>query len=731
MHPDCQFLKAVENQKTILFKPNHFSIVLNNRNLMKTKKILLLLMILFTLAACSTDQSNPLLQPFSTPYQTPPFDLISHEHYIPAFTAAIAEAREEIDAIAQQEATPDFENTIEALSYAGERLDLVSGIFYNVNHAETDEQMQQIAREISPLMTDYSNDILFNEPLFHRVKQVYEKRETLALTPEQSMLLEKTYKSFARNGANLKGEQKEKMRAISRELSELSLKFNDNLLAETNGWFLHITDEKDLAGLPESAIEAAAQEAESKNLEGWVITLHAPSYMPFMQYANNRTLREEVYLAYAKRAYKDNEYNNTEILTRIANLRLERARLLGYQSHADFVLEETMAQSARNVNDFLRQLADASLPVARKDLKEVQEFAATLGFEEEIKPWDWSYYAEKLRQAKYDFDEELTRPYFQLEKVTEGIFDLTNRLWGFTFKPNTEIPVYHEDVVVYEVYDEDGSFLSLLYMDFFPREGKSSGAWMTSFREQYLKNKEDFRPQVSIVCNFSKPTDTRPSLLTFNEFSTFLHEFGHALHGMMSKVTYADLSGTSVYRDFVELPSQIMENWAVEKEFLDIFARHYQTGEPMPEEMIAKIIKTENFHAAYATVRQLSFGLNDMAWHSITEPVTIKAEEFERKAMEPVQLFGWIDGTMMSTAFSHIFAGGYAAGYYGYKWAEVLDADAYKLFKEKGIFDKNTAQSFRNNILAKGGSEHPMDLYVRFRGSEPSIDALLERSGLK
>lgn len=688
-------------------------------------------MVILTLATSNTESSNPLLQPFDTPYETPPFHLLRHEHYLPAFKAAIEEARQEIDTIARQEADPDFQNTIEALSYAGNRLEKISGIFYNVNHAETDETMQQIARDVSPLITDYSNDILFNEPLFERVNKVYESREILELTPEQTMLLEKTWKSFARNGANLSGQKKEKMREISRELSELTLKFNDNLLAETNGWFLHITDEKDLAGLPESAIDAAAEAARGKKLEGWVITLHAPSFVPFMRYAGNRALREKVYMAYTRKGYQENEYNNTEILTRIANLRLERARLLGYTSYADFKLEETMAQSAGTVNDFLNQLADASLPMARKELTEVQQFAASQGFDDEIKPWDWSYYAEKLRQDRYDFDEELTRPYFQLEQVTEGIFELTRRLWGFTYKKNTEIPVYHKDVVVYEVYDEDGSFLSLLYMDFFPREGKSGGAWMTSFRDQYRKNSQDFRPQVSLVCNFSKPTDTRPSLLTFNEFSTFLHEFGHALHGMMSQVTYGDLSGTNVYRDFVELPSQILENWAVEKEFLDLFARHYQTGEPMPREMVEKIIETKNFHAAYATVRQLSFGLNDMAWHSITEPITMNAEEFEREAMKPVQLFGWIDGTMMSTAFSHIFAGGYAAGYYGYKWAEVLDADAYKLFKENGIFDRNTAQSFRENILSKGGSEHPMELYVRFRGSEPTVDALLERDGLK
>ncbi len=687
-------------------------------------------MILLTLNSCNTE-TNPLLQTFNTPFETPPFDKIKHEHYKPAFEAAIADARDEVDAIATQASIPDFENTIEALAYSGERLDLISGIFYNILHAETDETMQQIARDISPMVTDFQNDIRFNEALFQRVKSVYDQKDQLNLTTEQEMLLEKTFKGFSRNGANLSTNDKEKMRGISRELSELSLKFSDNVLAETNGWFLHITDEADLAGLPQSALDAALQAAKSKDLEGWVITLDAPSFGPFLRYSEKRDLREKVYMAYSTRGYQNNEHNNSEIIKRIANLRLERANLLGYPSHADFVLEETMAQSAGNVNNFLKDLADASLPLAKNELVEVQKFAAQKGFKEEIKPWDWSFWAEKLRKEKYDFDEEITRPYFQLEKVKQGIFDLTGKLFGITYKENTEIPVYHEDVKVFEVYDADGSFLSLLYLDFFPREGKSGGAWMTSFREQYVENGTDYRPQVSIVCNFSKPTDTKPSLLTFNEVTTFLHEFGHALHGMLSKVTYSNLSGTSVYRDFVELPSQIMENWAVEREFLDMFARHYETGEPIPSELVDKIIKTERFHAAYAAVRQLSFGLNDMAWHSITEPVSMDPEQFEIHAMQPVQLFKRIEGTMMSAAFSHIFAGGYSAGYYGYKWAEVLDADAFKAFKENGIFNVATSKSFRDNVLSKGGTEHPMNLYVKFRGKQPTIDALLEREGLK
>jgi peptidyl-dipeptidase Dcp len=690
-------------------------------------------MILLTMAACSTtENSNPLLQSFDTPFQTPPFDKIKHEHFAPAFTIAIEESKKEIVAIVDQKDAPTFENTIEALAYSGQRLNLVGGVFYNLLYAETDSILQQIARDISPMVTDYQNDILFNEGLFQRVKAVYEQKEQLNLTAEQSMLLEKTFKGFSRNGANLSEEDKQKMREISRELSDLSLQFSDNVLGETNGWHLHITDEADLAGLPESAVEAAKQAAASKNLEGWVITLDAPSFGPFLRYSDKRDLREKVYMAFTTRGYQQNDRNNTSVITRIANLRLERAKLLGYASHADFVLEETMAQNAGTVNEFLKSLADASLPVAHTELKEVQEYAASKGVTQEILPWDWSYWAEKLRKEKYDFDEELTRPYFQLEKTKEGVFALTNKLFGLTYKPNSEIPVYHEDVSVYEVYDEDGKFLSLLYLDFFPREGKSGGAWMTSFREQYRdKAGTDYRPQVSIVCNFSKPTDTKPSLLTFNEVNTFLHEFGHALHGMLSDVTYGNISGTNVYRDFVELPSQIMENWAVEKEFLDMFARHYETEEAIPQELVEKIIETQRFHAAYASVRQLSFGLNDMAWHSITTPITTDPEQFESNAMLPVQLFPRIPGTMVSTAFSHIFAGGYSAGYYSYKWAEVLDADAYQAFKENGIFDKETAKSFRTHILSKGGSEHPMDLYIRFRGKQPTHDAMLERDGLK
>ncbi len=698
---------------------------------MKTlKKLTATLMIATTMMAC-TGERNPLLQSFKTPYQTPPFGEITNEHFLPAFKSAIDEAKKEVEGIANSTHEPTFANTIEALAYSGRTLSNVSAIFFNLLHAETNEGLQQIAREVSPMVTDYQNDILFNEALFNRIKAVYNQKASLALTPEQEMLLEKTYKGFSRNGANLSTEEKEKMRVISRELSELSLRFNDNVLAETNGWHLHITNEAELAGLPQSSVDAAAMAAKTKNLEGWVITLDAPSYGPFLRYCDQRELREKVYMAFSTRGYKENEYNNVEIITRIANLRLERARLLGYDTHADFVLEETMAQNPTTVNNFLQQLSDAALPMAQQELREVQAFAASKGFQGEILPWDWSYWAEKLRKEKYDFDEELTRPYFKLDNVVDGVFALTERLFGLTYKINANIPVYHPDVAAYEVYDEDGKFISVLYLDFFPREGKSGGAWMTSFREQFRKNGTDFRPHVSLVCNFTKPTETKPSLLTFNEFNTFLHEFGHALHGMLSDVTYENLSGTNVYRDFVELPSQILENWATEKEFLDMFARHYETGEAIPSSMVEKIIEVQRFHAAYAAVRQLGFGLNDMAWHTITEPVIIHPEEFEKAAMKPVQLFSRIDGTMVSTSFSHIFSGGYSAGYYSYKWAEVLDADAYQAFLENGIFDPNTAKSFRAHILSRGGTEHPMDLYIKFRGKQPTIDAMLERDGLK
>ncbi len=699
--------------------------------LKQTKSILGIMLVLLAVSCQEKADKNPLLSKFDTPYQTPPFDKIKHEHYMPALDSAISVARHEIDAIVNNTEEPTFENTIEALDRSGKLLADVSNILFNLNEAETDSVLQQIVIEASPKLTDFSNDINLNPELFKRVKAVWEKRDSLTLTVEQQMLLDKTYKGFVRNGANLSETDKEKYRAISRELSELTVKFNQNVLAETNSYKLHITNEADLAGLPQSLIDAAAYTAKQKGLEGWVITLDYPMYGPFMKYADNRELRKQLYMAYGNRCFKGNEYDNQKIAQRIANLRLELANLLGYPNFATFVLENRMAETPERVNQFLDQLVAASLPTAREEVKEVEEFARQQGFKGKLERWDWSYYSEKLKNAKYSYNEEELKLYFQLEKVIDGVFLLANKLYGLTFLPNGKIPVYHPDVKAYEVYDGSGRFMSVLYLDFFPREGKSGGAWMTSFRSQYRENGKDIRPIVSIVTNFTKPTDKQPSLLTFYEFSTFLHEFGHALHGMLTDCNYSSLSGTSVYRDFVELPSQIMENFAVEKEYLDLFAVHYQTGEKIPQELVQKIIDSRNFQAGYFSLRQLGFGILDMAWHTITKPVTEDVDSFEKKVLNPLDVLPPVKGTNMSVTFGHIFEGGYAAGYYGYKWAEVLDADAFELFKEKGIFNREVAQSFRENILSRGGSEHPMTLYKRFRGQEPTIDALLKRSGLK
>lgn len=692
----------------------------------------LLAVLLTTQCKNKTDMTdnNPLLQEFNTPHQTPPFTQIQTAHYIPAFTAAMEEGRAEIKAIIDNPATPDFNNTIEALEKAGNKLSRISSIFFNLNSAETSEAIQEVAREVSPLLSEYGNDIWLNEALFARVKAVYEQKDKLTLSTEQATLLDNTYKGFVRRGALLNAEDKQKYRNITAELSKLSLQFGENLLAETNDYKLHITDEADLAGLPEAVREAAQQLAESEGKEGWMFSLHAPSMLPFMQYADQRELREQLFRASTKRGNQDNQNDNKANILRQAELRLAKAQLLGYRSHADYVLEERMAQSADKVNAFLNELFEKSFPFAQEDVAQVAAFAKQQGLEGELQRWDFAYYSEKLKTSLFDLNEEMTKPYFQLEKVKTGIFDLTNKLWGLSYKLNKDIPVYHPDVFAYEVFNRDEQVISVLYLDFHPRKGKQGGAWMTSFRDQHMENGQNIIPHVSVVCNFTPPTASRPSLLTFNEVTTFLHEFGHALHGMLSEVTYESLSGTSVYRDFVELPSQIMENWALEKEWLQDVAVHYQTGETMPEDLIQKIIAADNFQSGYLTVRQLSFGFNDMAWHSITEPLATDAISFEKAAMAKTELFPEVAGSCFSTAFGHIFDGGYAAGYYGYKWAEVLDADAYALFKEKGIFDQATAESFREHILSKGGTRHPMDLYIAFRGAEPSVEALLLRSGL-
>jgi peptidyl-dipeptidase Dcp len=675
-------------------------------------------------------ETNPLLSEFTTAYESAPFDIIKLNHFLPAFTEGIKIARKEIDEIANSVELPSFENTIEAMEYSGQKLDRVASIFFNLNHANTNDEMQALAREVSPMLTEFSNDIIMNDKLFSRVKEVYQQKDKLELKLEQEKLLNDRYKAFVRSGANLEKEKKEQIREISKDLSKLTLQFGENVLAATNNFELLISNEKDLSGLPEGIIEAALSAAKEKGKEGWLFNLQFPSYVPFMQYSDKRELREKMFKAYSSRCFND-EFDNQKNVKRIVELRLKRVQLFGYTSYADFVLEERMAQTSNQVFTFLSQLLDASMPKAKQEFKELQDYAKSLGADFKLERWDWAYYAEKLKTEKFDINDEITRPYFELDRVKNGIFSLATRLYGIKFKLNSSLSKYHEDVNVYEVFDEKGEFLSLLYTDFHPRSSKQGGAWMTSFVDQYRKDGKDHRPHISIVCNFTKPSKTKPSLLTFNEVTTFLHEFGHALHGMLSKCTYSSLSGTNVYRDFVELPSQFMENFATQKEWLDEVAVHYETGEKIPADLVQKIIDSENFLSGYSFVRQISFGLNDMAWHSVSEPVNEELAAFENKAMASTELFDPIETSCMSTSFSHIFAGGYGAGYYGYKWAEVLDADAFDAFKSRGVFNKEIAHSFRENILEKGGSEHPMNLYMKFRGKEPSIEALLKRSGLK
>lgn len=673
---------------------------------------------------------NPLLEKFDTPFETPPFHLIQPSHFLPAVKEAIKEAKAEIEEI-KNEDQPDFTNTIEALDHSGSRLNVVTGIFFNLNAAETNPEIQQLAREISPIVTSHSNDVLLDAVLFEKVKAVYQQKDLLALDEEQLTLLEKTYKSFVRNGANLDESGKQRLREIDAELSQLGLKFGENVLEETNKFELVVEDEADLAGLPEGIVEAAAQMAVEKGKVGkWVFTLAYPSYVPFMTYADNRALRKEMFMAYNTKACKGDELDNRDIIKDILRLKDARAKLLGYDRYADFVLEERMAESAPRVLDFLEDLLQKSKPKADQEVQELQVFADKLDDITVLEKWDFAYYSEKLKKERYEVDDELLKPYFPLEKVVNGVFETAGRLFDLTFLPNKDIPVYHPDVMAYEVTDEAGEHVAVFYADFFPRAGKRNGAWMTSFRGQKKRAAGEQRPHVSIVCNFTKPTPTKPSLLTFNEVTTLFHEFGHALHGMLADGRYESLSGTSVYWDFVELPSQIFENWCYEKECLDLFAAHYQTGAKIAEDLIQKIKRAANFHQGYQTVRQISFGLLDMKYH-MTDPALIDdLFEFEREAMEATELLQPVEGTLMSSSFSHIFQGGYAAGYYSYKWAEVLDADAFELFLEKGIFDKTTADSFRENILSAGGRAHPAKLYKRFRGRDPKPDALLRRAGL-
>jgi peptidyl-dipeptidase Dcp len=675
-------------------------------------------------------QANPLLQPFPGIHQTAPFHSVKIEHYLPAFEATIEEAKAEVQKIIDNPAAPDFENTILALDLAGEKLERIKAIFFNLNSAETCDEMQEIAQEVAPKLSDFGNDISLNEDLFAKIKAVHLQKNQFDLNTEAATLLENTYRRFVRSGANLNESDKVRYREVTRELSQLGLKYQQNVLAETNAYELLISDEKDLSGLPESVVEMAAQTAKEKNKDSWLFNLQYPSYVPFLKYADNRELREQIFRASSSRANHDNDNDNKENIKRIVELRIEKAHLLGFKTHAEYKLQERMAETPEKVDQFLEDLHQASKPFASKEFAEVQEFASQLGFEGTIQRWDWAYYSEKLRSERYNFTDEEIKPYLQLEKVIDGVFMLARKLYGLRLQENKAIEVYHSDVMAYEVFDEADRFVAVLYLDFFPRDGKRSGAWMTDYRTQSDVNGNSVRPHVSLVTNFSKPTETKPSLLTFDEMTTFLHEFGHGLHGMLSQCEYPGTSGTNVYWDFVELPSQMHENWAYEKEWLNLFAVHFETGEKMPEELIRKIQDAQKFQAAYQMERQISFAMLDMAFHHREEPVANDLKAFEMKAITSTDLFEPVDGSLQSTSFSHIFSGGYDAGYYSYKWAEVLDADAFSVFQEHGIFDRATANSFRKNILEKGGSEHPMELYKAFRGQEPSVTALLKRNGM-
>ncbi|MDG1728745.1 MAG: M3 family metallopeptidase [Algibacter sp.] len=672
-----------------------------------------------------------LKTPFNTKYNTPPFRIIQTKDYLPTIKEAIKMAKKEIDAIVENPENPSFENTIEALDFSGEQLDRISSIFFNLNSAETNADIQKIAQEVSPLLSEFSNDITLNENLFKRVKAVYESKSELDLTTEQITLLDKKYKSFSRNGANLAEDKKTQLRAIDKKLSKLKLKFGENVLAETNKFEMLITDEADLSGLPDGAIEAAKQLAESKDKLGWLITLDYPSYIPFMTYADNRELRKKISLAAGSKSFKGDELDNQDIVLDIVKLRHDRANLLGYKTHAHFVLEERMAETPETVLKFSNDLLKKAKPAAEREFKNLEKFAKDLDNIDQLQKWDGAYYSEKLKQKLFSLDDEKLKPYFKLENVINGAFTIANKLFDLNFEEIDTIDKYHEDVLTYKVTDNKGNLVSIFYADFFPRSGKRNGAWMTSYKPQYIKNGENSRPHISIVCNFTKPTKSKPSLLTFNEVTTLFHEFGHALHGMLANTTYPSLSGTSVFWDFVELPSQVMENWCFEKEALELFATHYETGEVIPMDLVEKIKESATFHEGMQTLRQLSFGLLDMSWHAGESPETITdVKAFETDMFKNTSLYPETKETCMSTSFSHIFQGGYSSGYYSYKWAEVLDADAFEYFKEKGIFNKTVANKFKNHVLSQGGTENPMVLYKRFRGQEPKPEALLKRAGL-
>ncbi|TDD95580.1 M3 family metallopeptidase [Flavobacterium cellulosilyticum] len=673
---------------------------------------------------------NLLTSTFNTKYTTAPFSQIKMADYQPAFIDNISAAKAEIDAIINNPEPPTFENTIVALDFSGNALDRLSSIFFNLNSAETSDEMQKIAQEVSPLLTEFSNDITLNEDLFKRVKTVYDQIDILNLSPEQTTLLDKKFKGFSRNGALLSEDKKLKLREIDTELAKLKLTFGENVLAETNNYHMHITNEIDLKGLPEGTIEAAQSLAKSKDLEGWIFTLDYPSYIPFVTYADNRELRKEMAIAAGKKAFQNNEFDNQEITLKIAKLRFERANLLGYATHSHFVLEERMAQNPEKVKSFLNDLLAKAKPAAQREFADLTAFAKELDGIDQLEKWDGAYYSEKLKQKLFNLDDEKLKPYFQLEKVLNGAFTIAGKLFGLTFTEIFDIDKYHEEVMTYEVKDEFGELVAIFYADFFPRKGKRNGAWMTSFKSQYIKDGVNERPHISNVCNFTKPTETKPSLLTFNEVTTLFHEFGHGLHGMLANTTYPSLSGTSVYWDFVELPSQVMENWCYEPEALALFATHYKTAEIIPQEYVEKIKESASFQEGMATLRQISFGLLDMAFHSNNPTEITDVKAFEKTTFEGTTLYPDVAENCMSVSFSHIFQGGYSSGYYSYKWAEVLDADAFEYFQEKGIFNKEVATKFKDNVLSKGGTELPMELYKRFRGQEPKPDALLKRAGL-
>ena len=683
--------------------------------------------------SCTTKtESNPFLNEFQTEYGVPAFDKIKLEHYEPAFLKGIEEQNRNIKAIIENSETPTFENTIVALDNSSPILDRVSAVFYNMTDAETTDALTELSIKIAPVLSEHSDNISLNQELFKKVDAVYQQKNSLHLTTEQERLLDKTYKDFVRSGANLPADKQARLREINKELSTLGITFSNNILNENNAFQLFVDKKEDLAGLPEWFCQSAAEEAKAAGQEGkWLFTLHNASRLPFLQYSENRPLREKIYKAYTHRGNNDDKNDNKKVITQIVSLRLEKANLLGFDCYSNFVLENTMAKNSTTVMEFLNNLWNHSLPKAKAEAVELQKLMDKEGKGEKLEAWDWWYYTEKLRKEKYNLDEEEIKPYFKLENVREGAFAVANKLYGITLTKLQNIPVYHPDVRAFEVCDGDGTFLAVLYMDYFPRASKRGGAWMTEFRPQYVEQGCEIRPLISIVCNFTKPTDRQPSLLTFNEVTTLLHEFGHALHGMLACGRYPALTGTNVYRDFVELPSQLMENWATEKEFLDLWAVHYRTGEKIPADLVQKIVDAKNFQAAYLHIRQVSFGLSDMAWHTVTAPVEGGVAEFERRAIGKAQLLPYVAGQCMATAFGHIFSGGYAAGYYGYKWAEVLDADAFSLFRERGIFNPDVAEAFRTNILEKGGAEHPMTLYVRFRGREPDSRALFERMGIR